>query len=480
MTAARYWRLVNFESYAGGDIEVSELQLWAGGSRVDASATVTCPLTPVSGSLSNATDNNLSTSVRYAVSSGLRITWDFGTSTTVEDMRVGAVTRDRFVAAVTVEYSSDGVTWARAKSLNRLTYPGDGVLSDPVDAVTPDPDFANVTLLVDGNTAVADKSNAARVLTVVGSVGISTSTKKYGAGSVSFPGLTSAYVTGSASSDFAFGTGDFTVEFWANKSSNGASGYDGAITAGTNDSAAGGWAVELSASRGFVLIRPGVVVASAATTVNDSTWHHWAVCRGSGTTRLFKDGTQIASTSDTHDYEASALTIGAWTTSGSYPFNGYIDDLRVTKGVARYTADFTPPADELPTDSSGGVGVEAPPYSTPLRQPLTVASEAIGTASAARKVGAVTNVRDTEFAGRGTITGTVKNKSDPTNVPVMRRVRLIRDRDGLVAGETWSDPVTGAYTFAEINENLTYTVLSYDHTGTYRAVVADKLIPTVA
>lgn len=80
------------------------------------------------------------------------------------------------------------------------------------------------------------------------------------------------------------------------------------------------------------------------------------------------------------------------------------------------------------------------------------------------------------FGGDGKITGTVK-VAGPPEAPVRRRVRLIRERDGLTAGETWSDPDTGAYSFTFIDREQTYTVLSYDHTETFRAEVADRITP---
>ena len=85
----------------------------------------------------------------------------------------------------------------------------------------------------------------------------------------------------------------------------------------------------------------------------------------------------------------------------------------------------------------------------------------------------------TAYGGRGRIVGTVKNKGEPSDTPVYRRVRLFKDRDGHCVAETWSDPVTGAYAFENINPAHKYTALSYDHTGQFRAVVADNLTPEV-
>ena len=77
--------------------------------------------------------------------------------------------------------------------------------------------------------------------------------------------------------------------------------------------------------------------------------------------------------------------------------------------------------------------------------------------------------------GIGRVRGTVKEKSTPSNIPLARRVRLIREVDGMVVREMWSDAVTGAYDFQWVDETQTYTVLSYDHAHNYRAVVADNL-----
>ena len=81
--------------------------------------------------------------------------------------------------------------------------------------------------------------------------------------------------------------------------------------------------------------------------------------------------------------------------------------------------------------------------------------------------------------GLGTVYGFVEVKGAPANTPLRARVRLIRERDGLVYRETWSDGVTGAYRFDDVDELETYTVLTYHPTRAHRAVVADGLTPEV-
>jgi len=79
--------------------------------------------------------------------------------------------------------------------------------------------------------------------------------------------------------------------------------------------------------------------------------------------------------------------------------------------------------------------------------------------------------------GTATLTGTVKNLGSP-NQPVARRVILIEEQSGNVIRETVSDPLTGVYTFSELLPQARYTVIAYDHTGYYRAVIADNLSAT--
>lgn len=79
------------------------------------------------------------------------------------------------------------------------------------------------------------------------------------------------------------------------------------------------------------------------------------------------------------------------------------------------------------------------------------------------------------YSGAGQITGTVKKKALPNNLPLDRKVRLYHDRTGQLVAETWSDAVTGAYQFLGLDLDQVYTALAIDHTHTYRAVAADNL-----
>ena len=81
--------------------------------------------------------------------------------------------------------------------------------------------------------------------------------------------------------------------------------------------------------------------------------------------------------------------------------------------------------------------------------------------------------------GKGFIPGTVEEKATP-NIPLRRRVRLHREIDGMPIREVWSDGATGAYLFVDIDPAYRYTVISYDHTGEFEAVVAAGVVPDVA
>ena len=86
-------------------------------------------------------------------------------------------------------------------------------------------------------------------------------------------------------------------------------------------------------------------------------------------------------------------------------------------------------------------------------------------------------IGDSAYGGRGRIEGTVKEKGTP-DVPVARQVWLIAEVTGTVIRETWSEP-NGSYTFDYIDHRYKYTVVAFDHTGNYRAVVADNLAPVI-
>lgn len=185
-----------------------------------------------------------------------------------------------------------------------------------------------------------------KTTTPSGGVVTSTSAAKFGNTSAYFPG--GAQIIGSNHADLQLQVADFTIEAWINIA--GGSGprvilgkaggggqqsyfffYDGSIAfLYTTD----GWSATSQA-------------ISYAVALTVGTWYHVAVSRQGTNMYLFLDGVLVATKTDVPTFFNSSdnFRIGAIGVGGyEYYWNGYIDDLRVTKGVARYTTTFTPPA----------------------------------------------------------------------------------------------------------------------------------------
>jgi hypothetical protein len=95
----------------------------------------------------------------------------------------------------------------------------------------------------------------------------------------------------------------------------------------------------------FQNVSSGTLTASGVLSAN--TWIHIAVVRKNGTTTLYTDGVSRDTGADTTDYGCRSVpNIGKHNYAGSN-LNGYLQDLRITKGYGRYTANFTPPTAEF-------------------------------------------------------------------------------------------------------------------------------------
>lgn len=220
------------------------------------------------------------------------------------------------------------------------------MIINPYRFGTSDPYFANVKLLLhangsNGSTSFIDSSNSARTITAAGNAQISTTDPKFGTGAALFDGFADS-LSAPASVDWAFGTGDFTVEYWLKSTSSTNQQYF-AIPA-TN-----GWAILIFG--GLIYWQSSYTVTnlySRTPTFLDGNWHHLAHCRSGTNHRFFVDGTQVGSTvTDASNYNISgtALAIGS---AGGLHYNGRMDDIRITKGVARYTSNFTAPTTAFP------------------------------------------------------------------------------------------------------------------------------------
>ena len=120
MAAARYWRIIGIDTHAGGDLELSELALFEGATRVDTTATLTTTVPPASGALPDLQDGSFATSVRWpgdmVSRPGFALVWDFGSGITKDiiELRFGGPDAGRFVLGFTIELSSDGAEWAKS------------------------------------------------------------------------------------------------------------------------------------------------------------------------------------------------------------------------------------------------------------------------------------------------------------------------------------------------------------------------------
>jgi hypothetical protein len=197
----------------------------------------------------------------------------------------------------------------------------------PLTAIT------NTSLLLSmTNSAIFDNAMM-NDLETVGNAQISTSVKKYGTGSIAFDG-TGDYLQAPLIASNGLGGGDFTVEMWVYM--NNITGIQVFYAENTD-----GGGPTFYSNAGTLVWYYGSNFSSGAA-ISAGAWTHIAACRASGTLRFFINGTQTPTSHSTSTtYPAKILRIGS--SYYSEAMNGYIDDLRVTTGYARYTANFTPP-----------------------------------------------------------------------------------------------------------------------------------------
>lgn len=205
-----------------------------------------------------------------------------------------------------------------------------------------DPYFANVVLLMhfdgaDNSTTFTDSSSYARTISTFGNAKLVTAQKAFGTASGYFDG-SGDYLTVPSSVDWNFGTGDFTVETWVRFNAL------PAASASLVGNYPGTWVLQYRPDQGNKIAwYNGSFVYSAAVTITTGVWYHFAVSRTGTSLRIFLDGVQTGSTiTDSSNYSGTnELSIGRLGGIGQ-ELNGWEEDLRISKGVGRYTTSFTP------------------------------------------------------------------------------------------------------------------------------------------
>ena len=223
----------------------------------------------------------------------------------------------------------------------------------PPTATPSDPYFSNVVLLAhmdgaDGSTAFTDSSPLANTITAANTAALSITNPKYGTACCVLNGSTSR-LSVADSPAFDFGSGDFTLEGWARPEGTPSVAY-GLINKRGSTASYSPFNAELNTSRKLV-VQVSTTGSSwntivGATVLATNTYAHWAIVRSGGTLRLFVNGILDGSVSVSGALmtNSAALSIGAAAASGEYGWLGRLDETRITKGVARYTESFTPPA----------------------------------------------------------------------------------------------------------------------------------------
>jgi hypothetical protein len=202
------------------------------------------------------------------------------------------------------------------------------VLAIPMDGANNGTTFTDESATIRG-------SGTAKAITVNGNTKTLTAVSKFYGSSGYFDG-TGDYLTCASSADFNIGTGDYTFETWIYKTTSSNRVVLLAI-------AGAGLSISINTSGNIEVNRSLTAIDFTFTaSIQDNTWTHIAVTRFGTSLRAFKDGALLSTQTSSTSYGQGICYIGIDANASTTPFVGYIQDLRVYKGVAKYTSNFTP------------------------------------------------------------------------------------------------------------------------------------------
>ena len=240
-------------------------------------------------------------------------------------------------------------------------------------------------------TTFTDTSASNHTVTAVANAKTSSAQSKFGGSSGLFDG-TGDGLTIPDSADWDWGTDPFTIDMWVRgDSTQTAGGYKGLISTNGTSWASGEWTLSINTTTGFVEwwindVGGGALITST-TNMKDDAWHHVALTKSGDDTKLFIDGTQEGSTYTT-GYSlvtpATGLIIGNASYSADRAFTGYMNEMRLVKGVATWTENFAVPiapygaGDFVPPKRllSGSVDISGQPAGTNMKYKIETLNQA--------------------------------------------------------------------------------------------------------
>ena len=204
----------------------------------------------------------------------------------------------------------------------------------------------NTVLLLNGTEGGLIDAAAHAPMQSFNQAGLSPARSKFGNGSMYFDGTNDYLMAENIVTDlYAFGSGDFTIEMWIYINSfPGAGSY--IVFYDSRPTSTNGAYNTLTLKGSTMVYYANTADRITSGTLSINTWYFIAVTRSGTNTRLFIDGTQVGSTyTDSTAYlnPVDRPIIGGDGFAAASSFNGYMNDLRITKGIARYTTTFTPP-----------------------------------------------------------------------------------------------------------------------------------------
>jgi hypothetical protein len=214
-----------------------------------------------------------------------------------------------------------------------------------------DDSYTKVLLHFDGadaSTTFTDESG--KIWTVADSAQIDTAEYKFNGASGLFSPSTSDYISTPDHADFFMGSDDFTVECWYKKNAALAATAFICTQRGVSTSASDS-SEELFFTSGvpvFVIVGVSSTIyqisGAASDNMTTDAWHHLAGVKYGANMYLYQDGLQIATTGITESAlnSTQVFSIGGHV-ANPRSFNGWIDEFRISKGIARYISAFTPP-----------------------------------------------------------------------------------------------------------------------------------------